>query len=338
MTKKYLNFSKVILLPLLLTITSCGDNPNLAQVRQFSLLANQAEKQLPIIASDLYLSCLKRARYQAISLLPTELNPNVHTSSLLQKRLDEQEECDTSPSSPRELSSLMNQGNGIIVLYMKKLGQLASEDLLNFDAEFSQLKASSSNLTNGLTNLFGATSLEQSVIQTQVDAGLNLLQIITEQVLKGKRLDTLSEVISGANQPLITYIEGLETVVQRVYLNQYLEGEEDALDQYYINYLGDIADRKLFQNQTSLLNINAVLTLEDRWNLEKDKIQQRRQLAEDYIQLLRQIISSHQQLAELYDSGQKPSQKQVKEMIEKNTKALEKFVKTSEKISAQNQK
>ncbi len=33
--------SKVVFLPLLLTITSCGSNPNLAKVRQFSFLAKK---------------------------------------------------------------------------------------------------------------------------------------------------------------------------------------------------------------------------------------------------------------------------------------------------------
>lgn len=55
------------------------------------------------------------------------------------------------------------------------------------------------------------------------------------------------------------------------------------------------------------MDIDTVLKLEDRWNLEKDKIQERRQLGEDYIDLLQQIVSSHQNLAAIYDSGQKPS-------------------------------
>ncbi|KZL50619.1 hypothetical protein A2T98_06545 [Nodularia spumigena CENA596] len=342
MTKKIHKFfrSKLVFLPLFLTITSCGSNPNLAKVRQFSLLAEQAEKQLPVIASDLYLSCLKIARYKAISLLPTQLDPNAGVSSRLQQRVEAQKDCDQpdAASSPLELSSLMNQGNGIIILYMKKLGQLASDNLLNFDTEFSKLQASSENFSDGLTNLFGASPEERSLVTTQVNAGIKLLQIITEQVLEGKRLDTLNEVIPGANQPLATYAKGLETVLQRVYIDQYLRAEETALNQYYIDYISDIADRKLLDNSSSLLSIDTVLSLEDRWNSEKDKIQQRRQLGQDYIELLQQIVSSHQRLADIYKNGQKPSQKEVKEMMDKNTKALENFVKSSEKVTDQNQK
>lgn len=181
--------SKGLILPLLLTVTSCGGDPNLPKVRQFSLLSDQAEKQLPVITKDLYLSCLRTARYKAISLLPPDPSDpdQPPATGRLQERVDEQKTCDKPPSSPRQLSSLMNEGNGVIVLYMKKLGQLASEDLLNFDAEFSKLKASSESLAGSLTTLFDATGGTSTVVQTQVGAGVNLLQIITEQVLEAKK-------------------------------------------------------------------------------------------------------------------------------------------------------
>ncbi|AVZ29563.1 hypothetical protein [Nodularia spumigena] len=170
---------------------------------------------------------MKKARYKAISLLPTQLDPNAGVSSRLQQRVEAQKDCDQleSAASPRELSSLMNQGNGIIILYMKKLGQLASENLLDFDTELIKLQASSENFSDGLTNLFGANLQERSLVTTQVNAGLKLLQIITEQILEGKRLDTLNEVIPSANQPLATYAKGLEIVLQRVYIDQYLRAE-----------------------------------------------------------------------------------------------------------------
>jgi len=117
-----------------------------------------------------------------------------------------------------------------------------------------------------------------------------------------------------------------------------LRTEERSLDQHYIDYIGNIADEKFRQDTTSLVDIDTVLKLDDRWNSEKDKIQERRQLGEDYIKLLQQIVSSHQNLASIYNNGQKPSQKQVSEMTQKNIKALEKFIKTAEKVSAQDQK
>jgi len=131
MTNKILKsfLPKALVLPLLLTVTSCGGDPNLPKVRQFSLLSDQAAKQLPVITKDLYLSCLRTARFKAISLLPPYPDQRPATARL-QDRVDEQKTCDKPPSSPRQLSSLMDEGNGVIVLYMKKLGQLASEDLL----------------------------------------------------------------------------------------------------------------------------------------------------------------------------------------------------------------
>lgn len=124
-------------------------------------------------------------------------------------------------------------------------------------------------------------------------------------------------------------------VVHKVYIDQYLKGEEDILNDYYISYLGDIANVRLRQNTTSLLDIDTVLKLEDRWNSEKDKIQQRKQLAEDYIDLLQQIVTSHQKLAVIYDNGQKLSQNDVEKMLHKNIKALDRFMKTAEKVSSQ---
>ncbi|WP_159076535.1 hypothetical protein [Nodularia spumigena] len=53
---------------------------------------------------------------------------------------------------------------------------------------------------------------------------------------------------------------------------------------------------------------------------------------------MKQIVSSHQRLADIYKNGQTPSQNEVKEMIEKNTKYLEKFIKSSKKVTEQKQK
>jgi hypothetical protein len=370
--------SLLLLISSSLIISSCGSDPNLAKVREFSKNANEAKENLPKIAADFYESCLRSARYKAVNILPPESTGNVSTvaekdvileqikaledrlrqepnnsslvaeiqklnqklqqlppsSDRLQERIDAQKRCNeksqfassTEPQIPtRYLGELMETGNIVIVSYMEKLGEVAGEDI-NFDNEFASLKSNANNLTNKLTDIFKISGSDR--IQERVGAGVDIANFILTQIFEGKRRNTLKEVIPATNEPLQLYAKGLQTVVQRVYIDQSLREEERALDLYYIDYINEILDSKERQEGNSTVTIaNTLISLDkDRWNPEKDRIQERREAAYAYIKLLQTIIDSHQELATIYRDGKEPSKQTLKQIMNSNNQALKNLV------------
>ncbi len=320
---------KSLIIPFVLIISSCGSNADLAKIREFSQLSNSAQEALPKIANDVYLSCLKAARYRAVDTLPLKAEnisqqTNVRDGDRLDDRTDAQKECD---ETARNLGPKMKQGNAIVVMYMQKLGELASDNLTNVDPEFERLKQSSGDLVSAL----GEQGL--ALQQQQVDAGLDIFNFLVEGILEGKRVDTLSEVIPALDQPLQRYSEGLKVVVKKVYVEQYLRTEEAQLDNYYKDYIRDLlASKARTQGDSTLILTDTLLSLDDKWNSHKDEIQKRRDLAVSYINLLEAITASHHELAQIYGGGETPSAQKVNKMLEKNTKALKDLVDKAEKL------
>lgn len=316
---------KSLILPFVLILGSCGSNADLAKVREFSQLSSSAKDALPKIANDVYLSCLRAARYRAVSTLPPKSgNTLQQTSDRLDDRTEAQKECD---KTARNLGPKMKKGNGVIVLYMQKLGDLASENLTNVDPEFNQLKQSSGELGEALGKQGLALQPEQ------ITAGLDIFKFLTQGILDGKRVNTLSEVIPALDQPLQLYSDGLKVVVDRVYIGQYLRSEEAGLNNYYKDYIRDIlASKARTQGDSALSLTDTLLSLDDKWNLQKDEIQKRRDFAFSYINLLGSITASHHELAQIYGEGKTPSAQNVNKILEKNTKSLKDFVDKSKRI------
>jgi hypothetical protein len=269
-----------------------------------------------------------------------QLAPN---SSRLQDRVDAQKECNKTIeveglSEPQikimYLGSAMKQGNSIIYLYPKKLGELAAVDLVNFDSDFDSLKSSSKNLLNKLTTLLGTAPEDAAKTQERANAGFDLANFILTQIFNGKRTDTLKEAITQANQPLKNYAEGLQIVVQKVYIDQYLKTEESSLDNYYIDYIEEILDSNERNQGNSVITITDLLIDIDRerWNPEKDQIQKHRELAYAYIDLLKNIVASHEELAAIYNKGEQPDERVLQKAIESNNKAMKKLKEKAEAL------
>jgi|GEM_PF-3425780 len=369
--------SRVIAIPLMFIVISCGSDPNLQKVREFSENANRAKVSLPVIANDIYLSCLREARYRTVSILPPDMlspiekreaidkkindlkkeilelsgaDPSSKLSNQirklrlklesdgetfqiidLQSRIEAQKKCEKESST---LGPKMITGSLVIILYMEKLGSIASEKLINFDSQFNELKAKTGDLQGELTAIFNTPNEE-----TAVNAGLDIANFILTAVFDGKRRETLSEVIPLANPRLKNYASGLQKVIKRVYVDQYLRREESSLDNYFIDYIEDILDSKARKEGNSVIALaNTLISLDqDRWNPRKDEIQQRRSLANSYIALLQTIIDGHEELAVIYGKGEEPSKQVVENLLDKSNVSLKEYIKRSDEVSQNSQ-
>jgi hypothetical protein len=366
--------SRILVIPFLFVISSCGSDPNLLKVREFADNASKAKNKFPVIANDIYRSCLREARYRTVSILPpdtlsplerkeviekkiSELNKEIQELSVanpklidqlrnlklkletsgetiqvidLQSRIEAQKKCEEESSS---LGSKMTTGNTVIILYMEKLGSIASENLINFDTQFNELKAKSGDLQTELTAIFKAPNEQKSV-----SAGLDLANFILTAIFDGKRRETLSEVIPLANSPLKNYSNGLQKVIKRVYIDQYLRREEASLDNYFIDYMQDVLESKARKEGNSVIAlVNTFISLDKDWNPKKDEIQERREMANSYISLLQTIIDGHEELAVIYGKGEKPSKQVVENLLDKSTVSLKEYIKQSDEVSRNSQ-
>ncbi|NES20858.1 MAG: hypothetical protein F6K41_18470 [Symploca sp. SIO3E6] len=263
--------------------------------------------------------------------------------NFLQARVDAQKACNETQQFAGEateqipsqyLGSLMEMGNGVIVNYLLKLGELAGADLIDFDTQFDILIGNSRNLTNQLTNLFEVPPGDRGLIKERVTAGLELANFIVDQIFEGQRRETLKEAITLGNQPLKNYAEGLQSVVQRVYIEQYLRTEESFLDQYYIEYISAVLDSNERKQGNSVLSMAELLIAidNDRWNPAKDQIQEQRNLGLEYIKLLQTIIDGHQELADIYSNGEEPSSQAVEKLFDESSLALKEFIEKAKSV------
>ena len=249
----------------------------------------------------------------------------------------EQKVGDTEKKQKVYLGTLMKDGNSIIALYLKKLGTLASKDSTNFDSEFNSLSTNLIDLESKLPDLFGKNP--EAASAEQINAGTNLANFIVKQLFNGKRIDTLDEAIAVANEPLKKYIDGLKTIVREVYINQYLKIEESSLDKYYKDHLIEILnDYETNPNNSAESFTTTFISIDrDRWQPEKNKIQERRDLAMSYINLLQTIVDGHEQLAVIYNDGEQPSGQEVKQVINSNNKTVKDFVDRAKTLNKSSQ-
>ncbi|MDZ7969792.1 MAG: hypothetical protein RM368_33425 [Nostoc sp. DedSLP03] len=263
---------------------------------------------------------------QQLNDLKNKLNSLPPSSNRLQQRADEQQKCQILKEN-FPLGKNIKNGNAIIVLYLQKLVSVASENI-SFDNEFNNFSASSKNLAGELTPLFGLAEKDTNVVQSQVEAGTGLANFILTSIFRQKRLDTLKTIIPETDKALTTYSKGLEIVVQRVYIDQYLKTEERSLDGYYEDIINDLLKSNQQLEGLSVIALADVLVKldQEKWNPEKDRIEERRKLAEDYIDVLETVVASHNKLATIYGKGKDPSKEVVKELLDKNRKALKNFV------------
>lgn len=263
---------------------------------------------------------------QQLNDLKNKLNSLPPSSNRLQERADEQQKCQILKEK-FPLGKNIKNGNAVIVLYLQKLVSVASENI-NFDNEFNNFSASSKNLAGELTPLFGLAEKDTNVVQSQVEAGTGLANFILTSIFRKKRLDTLKTIIPETDKALTTYSKGLEIVVQRVYIDQYLKTEERSLDGYYEDIINDLLKGNQQLEGLSVIALADVLVKldQEKWNPEKDRIEERRKLAEDYIDVLETVVTSHNKLATIYGKGKDPSKEVVKELLDKNRKALKNFV------------
>ncbi len=291
-----------ILIPLALILGGCGNRDDLERIQKFTALANKAAEGFPTIANDFYLSCLRSAHYRAF--LPTrQVNPVV-------TRIEVEKDCNEKLQL-QDLGTSLIEANEVLVDYVSSLGKLATDDIIDYSTDIKGLEGELSKLPK--------------INKSQVEGGINIATILLRAAKDGYRREKLKEVIVSTDDDLQIFIEGIKTIMNEAYIGIYLRNEESVINGYYGDYITNLVNNRA-EGDTQSLTI-LLLDLDNRWATNKDEVEQKRNFARDYIGILDSIAQNHGALRRMFANGKSPSSKEMKKMLDKNTKNLESFVK-----------
>jgi hypothetical protein len=202
----------VLLVALSVVHSGCVD---LKEVRAFAATAAAVGERFPGLARDLHDSCMAQQRYIVAQRQDfrvdqfADLNDSAHPSleagrKVCQLYEDEQER--------------LIKANATLVSYMKSMGDLAADDLTNFD--------------KGIGAFGSALSGAQLFSAAESGAIAKLASHLARMAADGYRRKQLRDVIKQANPDVAIASAALGRIVSKNYVLQ-LENERVAMREYY---------------------------------------------------------------------------------------------------------
>jgi len=232
-------------IPLLALVSGCNDSVDLQAVRAFTAKASEASDRFPLIADDFYASCVRGADYvpigqfsqsdidaavERVSKIPDEA-----LRTQLQGQLQALKPNDASPFAYRDLrrqeceqyASLgraLNDRHQFLFTYLKTLGDLASDQLVDYSAAVDTLGGSVQQ---------AAVTLGTKPADAEAQAGIFkfIATKIFTAIADNYRRDRLKEYLVGNSGAVDKYIQFLQPDVV-AYLTA-LQSEDTLLSSYY---------------------------------------------------------------------------------------------------------
>jgi hypothetical protein len=258
----------------------CGD---LKEVREFAATASAVGERFPALARDLYDSCMAQQRYIVAQREDFrvdqfgDLNDSEHpllesgrnTCKLYQ---DEQER--------------LIKANATLVSYMKSMGDLAADDLTNFD--------------KGIADFGGALTGAQLFTAAESGAITKLASHLAQMAANGYRRKKLRDVIKETNSDVAITTAALGRIVSKNYILQ-LENERVAMREYY-RKLGTEHVRfsrlvvTLAHGESDVTNPAPLDDLKSKFEIKNSAINTEATGALAYTKVLAAVSEGHQQL------------------------------------------
>jgi hypothetical protein len=196
-------------------LAGCGETPQgIKLAKAFGQTADSFQEKTDRLASDIYTSCIRNARY--ISLAPApQRQPDEARILALQV-------CEEAykPTSERAAKA-----NLVVTDYIRAVGHLAGDKNVQFKSEFDTIKKSLVGLLN--------TGLPFQVRTEAVEQGVRIANSVFEWMANRYRNIELSKAVICANEPLKVYLDGLSYAYSTGYINGILADEERSVRRYY---------------------------------------------------------------------------------------------------------
>jgi hypothetical protein len=302
-------------IPFILILSGCGGtSADIKAAEQLAKLNTEAKVIFPTIAGDVSASCRRTA--ELTLLIPPTANTSVDVNRQKNKGI-----CKKDPDAA---TKALNSANRIILAYLESLGGLASNDLSKFDKELSGVSSSLQELPK----------LDSVESKQAFDAGTAIASFLFKAATDSYRRQQLKIAVTTVDAPLKILVKALDTSVREYYIKAILEGEQNAVDIYYRDYLGRLLTAPL--NESVSLRVETETKKDNEWRMSNKAIDERKKLAASYLQLLNKIAEDHHNLYGMYVKGGEPSPTQVKGMIDSYSEEIKALVKKTENLSPRN--
>ena len=127
MNKKIL----LLLAPVTLLFNGCGTSLEIRAVEQYAQFQTQSRELFPKIAEDVYRSCIRSIDYVILD-----------RRTINEGRDNDEAMCENPETGDVALRQAYTNIHGVIHSYLVALGNLAADDLTNFDTEINAVRES----------------------------------------------------------------------------------------------------------------------------------------------------------------------------------------------------
>ncbi|MGK7882390.1 MAG: hypothetical protein AB4060_20155 [Crocosphaera sp.] len=276
--RKRLGAKLAVVITSSILISSCGTDPAIRQAQEFAQLKDRFENNTNRLAEEFYKSCIRRLGYFA-----------VREGTMAREQALESCETRNKPTVQE-----VNNANKIVVNYIESIGNLAADDLVNFDDEFDRIRNSLNSIAIPTNN--GVVTLPSGAVNT----GTQIANFIFRWVTNENRTGVLREAIVCTDAPFQSYSDGLKFIYERGYINGVLLDEQTEARSYYNFYI---------------TRLRSTGTDRDFMELERESSQAeqffvtQRNLANDYIRIIDITAEAHGQLKNVFaNSSDAPSE------------------------------
>ena len=270
----------VLLLALTIVHSGCVD---LKEVRAFAVTASAVGDRFPGLARDLHDSCMAQQRYIVAQRQEfrvdqfADLNDPAHPLLEAGRKVcklyeDEQER--------------LIKANATLVSYMKSMGDLAADDLTNFD--------------KGIGAFGNALAGAQLFSTAESSAIAKLASFLARMAAEGYRRKQLRDVIKEANPDVAVTAAALGRIVSKNYILQ-LENERVAMREYYRKLaVESVRFSRLVvthaQGETDITNPMPLDDLKTKFEARNAEINTKIAGAQVYAKVLAAVAAGHQNL------------------------------------------
>ncbi|MGD1921899.1 MAG: hypothetical protein ACFCAD_25220 [Pleurocapsa sp.] len=336
-----------IFIPLAVCLTSCDNEDLFKQLQRFSSSAQQLQNKFPDIATDVYDSCLRTARYTPIqaSNKPFRDRQNSQASCTKLKFSNEAEEIS---SSRKEFEEQLITVNEVIVNYLLSLSDVAGGEEIVYMQNLEALGDA-------------VNRVEPRLKMREVKAGQDIINFLANAMSREFRRETLAIEIPSTNKPLQVYICRLKKDIVGQYLNAELQTEKKAIDEYYQAYINrEIRNDRVKQEREYLIQQYlrqelqlkptdntpptkpplTVMKLESQWQEAIAKVRQREMMAQAYIDVLNTIAKGHSDLSQQLGGAAKgqrefcPNQPNELQVLDEFDEILAQEIKESDPVAS----
>lgn len=190
-------------------------------------------------------------------------------------------------------SQLIQNTNGVLVIYVETLGRLASSNTVTFDQNLKAIKESIVSLSTEAELVKG----DQEAFNNSVTNGTNIATSLLNLIANQQRQEKLKPIIICSNDTITKFIDNLQQIIKLYYVTGVLQDEEDENLQYietmYDLYLEALA-------ATPDTSSEVYMSLENDYKQRIDAIESRKVAAKAYIDILEKTSLTHQALAQIF--------------------------------------